>query len=91
MDRRRDGAAVRQLLGGLRWLGRSIGVLLLLAVLWLLLLPAQLVSWLAGGHSFWRTEPYLWLRWVFHRYTAFPGELPITGMHYAQWKGRQRR
>lgn len=75
---------------GLGWLLRSLLVLCALFVSYPVLLPVQAVSWLSGPHGFGRTEPYLWLRWVFRRGTAFPGELPITAMSYGNWREHAR-
>jgi len=74
------------LLRGLGWLIRANATTFLVFTLIVLLLPVQLVLWIAGADTFLNTEPYRFLRYAFLKGTAFDWERPIAGMTYQEWK-----
>lgn len=70
------------------WLARANATLVAVAAMSILLAPVQLVRWSTGREPFARTAPYLWLRYLFAKGTAFPGERPISRLSYEDWKRR---
>jgi len=81
-----DVKAIENFLQGLGWLIRANTSIFFVFVGGALLFPVQLVLWIAGSDSFFNTEPYRYLRFVFMKGTAFDWERPVSKQSYEEWK-----
>lgn len=72
-----DFSGIIKFLGGMVWLVRVNATLFLVFFLYVLMFPVQLIRWIVGNSRFEATEPYRFIRFLFTKGTAFPGELPI--------------
>lgn len=83
---RDDIKGILKFFSGIGWLVRANATLVIVFTFGVIMFPVQLVSWIAGNSRFNEVEPYRFLRYLFHKGSAFPGELPISKLSYEEWK-----
>ncbi len=67
------------------WFVQSSLSIPLIFILYLTLILVQLVNWMRGNQPFGKTEPYLFLGYLYEKLTAFPSEkIPP----YSEWKNK---